>query len=208
MRSGDMGRRLFIVALTLLAVVAVSYPIWLQWPGSFLVVADPLEKADLIEVLGGGDPQRGVVAAKLFKDGWAPRLTTTGKDFADYVKDLNKSLTYAEIEAWYLTQNGVPPDKITVLNITTTTYEEAQEMRKFMQKNGYKTIIVVTTIYHTRRAGMVFRNVFKGSDLKVIMQPAEGGGYNADHWWTRKNDLAFVKLEYIKMIIYFWQDKI
>lgn len=208
MKSGKFCRRLVIALLILLAVFALSSPLWFPKLGSFLVVADPLEKADLIEVLGGGDPQRAIVGAKLFKDGWAPRVVTTGEQIPDYIEGIGEKITEAELTGKFLSINGVPPRFITVLNVATSTFEEAKELRNFMEKNRHKSIIVVTTIYHTRRARMVFRKAFNGSGLSVIVRPAEGGKFSVDRWWTREEDMIFVNNEYIKLIMYLVQRKI
>ena len=206
--SGNFCRRFVIALLLLTAAVAVSSPVWFPRLGSFLVVADPLEKADIIEVLGGGDPQRAIVGAKLFKDGWAPRVVTTGELVPDYIEGLGEKITQAELTGKFLSLNGVPPRHITVLNVATSTFEEAEELRKFMEKNNMKSAIVVTSIFHTRRARMVFRKAFAGSSLKAIVRPAEGGKFTVDHWWTREEDMIFVNNEYVKLVLYLVKGKI
>src|SRR5213592_1555582 len=58
---------------------------------TFLVVSDPLHKADAMEILGGGEPGRARKAAELYHEGWAPRIfitnaehTTTKDVLGDY----------------------------------------------------------------------------------------------------------------------------
>jgi len=47
---------------------------WLHSVGAYLVVEDVLEPASAIVVLGGRAPLRTLEAARLYKDGWAPRI--------------------------------------------------------------------------------------------------------------------------------------
>jgi len=208
MRSGRLCRWFVIALLLVSAAVVLSSPVWFPALGYLLVVDDPLEKADLIEVLGDGDPQRGVEGAKLFKEGWAPRMVTTGGLIPACAEGLGDKYTNADLTAKILSIHGVPPRDITVLHVATSTFEEAEALRKFMENSGYKSVIVVTSIYHTRRARMVFRKAFKGTNLKIIMRPAEGGKFRLDHWWTREDDMIFVNNEYVKMILYLVQGKI
>ena len=59
---------LILAPLLLLAVFALSRL------GAWLVVEDPLEKADAIFVLGGTRYERPLEAVDLYKAGWAPRI--------------------------------------------------------------------------------------------------------------------------------------
>ena len=62
--------RLAALAAVLLVVAAVAAPRL----GAWLVVEDPLQKADAIFVLGGTMFERPLEAVDLYHEGWAPRL--------------------------------------------------------------------------------------------------------------------------------------
>jgi uncharacterized SAM-binding protein YcdF (DUF218 family) len=194
--------RIILVLLLFGVGVGLTYRIWFPRLGSFLVVADPLEKADVISVLGGGDPQRAIVAAKLYREKWADGLVTTGNMVPDFIEAMGEKTTFAELSAKLASLNGVPPRHITVINEGTSTFEEAEALKSFMEHSHYKSMIVVTSIYHTRRARLVYRKIFKGSGVKIIMRPATGGKLSLDRWWTREEDLIFVNNEYVKLILY------
>lgn len=204
-------KKLIIAALwpfIFLAVMAASIPIWFPLLGTWLVVSEPLEKAGAIVPLGGGDPQRFKVAAQLFKEDWAPRVITTGSLVPDYMEDMPERKTFAQLGAEFVANYGVPPDKIDPINEGTSTFDEAQAVRKFCEENKIKGIIVVTSIFHTRRSRAVYRKVFEGSGIKFIMYAAEGGRFTTDKWWTREDDLVFVNSEWIKFALYLVQGKI
>ena len=63
---------LFIVAALLLVVALV-----LSQLGTWLVVSDALEKADVIVVLSGPVPFRAIEGARLYTEGWAPEVWLT-----------------------------------------------------------------------------------------------------------------------------------
>ncbi len=53
--------------------------------GAWLVVADPLQKADAIVVLGGTMYERPMEAVELYKEGWASRIYLV-RQIADWAK--------------------------------------------------------------------------------------------------------------------------
>lgn len=200
--------KIIIAMSAFVLMVILAIPLWVPGMGSFLVVEDELEKTDVIVILGGGDPQRAKVAAQLFKDGWAKKLITTGELIPDVLEALDKPLTHAEVSARIASREGVPPRHIMVIEKGTSTFEEAEALKKFMKANEFKGMIVVTSIYHTRRSRAVFRKFFKGSGIKVIFRPARGGKFKVEKWWTREDDLIFVNNEYVKLIMYLLQGKL
>jgi len=193
--------------LALSAVAALS-PLWFPRLGYYLVVSDPLKKSDAIVSLGGGDPQRCVVAAGLYKQKWADEIITTGNVQPDYAEVLGRELTFARLAKTLLVKNGVPEDDVIVLNEGTSTYEEAVALKEYCSAHDLKRLIIVTTIYHTRRTRGVFRKVFDDSGVEIIVRPATGGKYAAEGWWTREEDLIFVNNEWVKLGLYFLRGKI
>ncbi len=68
-----MKRFLRRSAIVLAPILLVSLFL-LRGLGSWLVVQDPLAKADAIFVLGGTRFERPLEAVELYKAGWAPRI--------------------------------------------------------------------------------------------------------------------------------------
>ncbi len=70
--------RIFIyLGLGVIGICVLAYlvhPIVLRSVGAYLVVEDVLEPASAILVLSGRAPLRALEAARLYKDGWAPRI--------------------------------------------------------------------------------------------------------------------------------------
>jgi len=202
----------FIICLTwpilILAATVASLPIWFPHLGYFLVVADPLKRSDAIVALGGGDMRRYIVAAKLYQEKWAPVVISTGDLVPDYIEALGEKLTFAELGAKLLIKDGVPLQSVVIINKGTSTFEEAAAVKEYSQRNKFQRIIVVTSIYHTRRARAVYRKMFANSGIEIITRSAEGGQFHAGRWWTREDDLVFVNSEWVKLFLYKFQGKI
>ncbi len=97
--------------------------------GSWLVVQDPLEKADGILILGGTMYERQLEAVELFKEGWAPRLFLL-REIADWgevelIKRGFKYLSVVDAQIDAMERLGVPRDRITVLDPANSTAQEA-----------------------------------------------------------------------------------
>src|SRR5271157_6178236 len=70
-------RRMPRILLGLVGVVFLSALIFLLGIGRWLVLEDPLEKAQAIVVLSGRMPIRAMEAAKLYREGYAPKVWLT-----------------------------------------------------------------------------------------------------------------------------------
>jgi uncharacterized SAM-binding protein YcdF (DUF218 family) len=210
MKNGKR-RRFFLCLMwpfVVLMGIAAASPLWFPQLGYYLVVSDPLKRSDAIVALGGGDPQRIIVATRLYQEKWAPIIIASGDLTPDYVEALGEKLTYAELGAKLIIGKGVPPENVVIIKRGTSTFEEAIGVKEYAQEKKFRQIIVVTSIYHTRRTRAVYRKIFGGSGIEVIIRPAEGGKFSTDRWWTREDDLVFVNSEWVKLILYKVQGKI
>ena len=132
-----------IVVLTVLAVLLMFL---LRYAGSFLVVNNP-EHSDVIVVLGGGNNDlRYWNGVRLMQEGYAPRLIldvfSKGETFGNMDVDLARDFV-----------TRTTPGKSTVCSLAdNSTYEEAKSLGQCLAGSGAKSILVVTSNYHTRRA--------------------------------------------------------
>ena len=63
--------------------------------------------------------------------------------------------------------------------------------------------MLVTSNFHTRRTRLVFRRVFKGTGIELMVQAAPPDDwFNPDRWWTRRMDSRNLFLEYQKLLFY------
>jgi len=128
----------------LLAVVLVFTPAG-DWLGDALIDVDELtDKADYIVVLGGHN-ERGVEAANLYRQGWAPKIIVTST--------LRDATTLAEIVKAY----GVPGQDILIDSAPTRTADHARTVAQVPGADkDTDRFIVLTSPYHTSRAKACF----------------------------------------------------
>ncbi len=72
------ARRTLAGLMLTFALALTFYPAWLPLVAQALIVDEPLQKADAIVVLGGGTGDREATGARLFAEGYAPLMMTTG----------------------------------------------------------------------------------------------------------------------------------
>ncbi len=175
--------------------------------GNFLVVSDSLDKADVIEVLSA-QTVRYQKAAELFSQGWAPRIVITKGVYPHRVEQL-KLYGISELESYekaaaILRFLKIPESEIEIIDgYNKSTADEARKLRRYMLDQGLKRLIVVTSNFHTRRSRLLFRMVFKGTGITILVQAAPPDyEFDPEKWWTRRKDSKTLLWEYQKLIFY------
>lgn len=112
---------------------------------------------DTIVVLGGHPSVRCPAAVELWQAGRAPCITIVGGRLTDGVP------TEVRKSAAVLHSLGMPGDAVRpVLDPAPGTWEEASVVARLAQDNAWTSIVVVTSPYHCRRAGQMFRRLLPG----------------------------------------------
>jgi uncharacterized SAM-binding protein YcdF (DUF218 family) len=164
--------------------------------GDHLIVQDQLAKADVILVLAGDDNgERVDEGVKLFKQGYAPYMLMSGGPLA-------WKLGYAQWMKKQAVENGIPPEKILLQSSSESTLDDALLSLPIVKAHHFRSMILVTSPQHTRRAARVFKKVFGPEAIRVIVRPAEKSKYHPDRWWTRHEDTSQVVWEYVSMLFY------
>jgi uncharacterized SAM-binding protein YcdF (DUF218 family) len=172
-------------------------------------VSAPLQQADAIAVLSGAAAykERTRHAAELFKAGRARRIVLTNDNYkGGYSQAEERNPFYYELETAELVRLGVPKDRIdVVLEPVDGTFAETKVLLRHAESNGLKSILVVTSAYHSRRTWWTFRKVFKGSSLVVGIEPVPPGRQTPppSTWWMYVRGWKVVPPEYPK-IAYYW----
>jgi uncharacterized SAM-binding protein YcdF (DUF218 family) len=187
----------WILRATALAVV-ILLGLWFYAPiltalGSFLVKAAPPQKADIIVVLAGdGFGHRILKAGELVKEGWAPVALVDGPNgnYGRFECDL--AIPFA-VEAGY-------PESYFLHGEFNghSTAEEARFVAEKLQSMGVKRVLVVTSNYHTRRAGKIFHRAMPG--LTVLMVAAPDENFKPNGWWRNREARKTFVLEWEKTI--------
>ncbi len=164
-----------------------------------MIIADPLLKSDAVVVLSGGLGEREDEAIRIYQDKQAEYIVFThpereGGGWKSHLMDMKLHAMGA----------GVP---ITGLLVTdehgNSTYEEAKEIRRYLEPMKFKSILVVTDPFHTFRTRLIFREVFKGSSIQVRVRPVRGHWYRSTTWWMSKAGWQMTVEEYFKVAAFF-----
>ena len=185
--------------LLLVTTLVLGQPLWLPPIGRFLVVADPLQPADAVVVLGGGGPRRVAGGVELFREGLATWFVVTNNS----VNMPGVRADYAELMRTEALWQGIPEESILVAKpLARTTYEEALALRDLLEQRGWTSLIVVTDAFHTRRAAWTFQDVFRGTGARIVVQPSSKSWYNPETWWQDDDSLRETWTEYLKLVLY------
>jgi uncharacterized SAM-binding protein YcdF (DUF218 family) len=192
-----------LVTVTGVFIVVIVCAIFaFRHAGRWLIHEDPLSHADVILVLSGGMPYRAEEAAKVYREGYAPEIWLT-HPVSPAAELRNLGVHYESDEdynAEVLTRLGVPSSAIHVLpNEIVDTEQELEEAVRQMKKEGKSTIIIVTSLEHTRRAGTLWHKLF-GAKPKTIVHGASEDPFDADHWWRNTRDSLAVAREYLGLL--------
>ena len=193
---------LFAAALFFLRVTILSAV------GNFLVVSDPLAKSDAIAILGGNGASRAAEAAKLFGEGWAPRILISREGYPFKAQEWKHygitRLEESDVAALVLKNLGVSDHSVVLLDgYNENTLDEVRNYRAYLESTGQRSVIVVTSNFHSRRSRLTFRRVFRGTGIRVIVHPAPANfEYAPEYWWRRRISRRTAYLEYQKLIFY------
>lgn len=185
--------KLFIGLALLSALLYLGHGFLLEKAGRCLYYKDELKPADVIVVLAGEETERVEHGVKLFKEGWArkDRVILAGGP-------LVWQYTWASLMQEQAVYLGIPKKAILLEDKSRTTEEDARFTKEILNKHGYKSCILVTSPYHSRRATKVFRQIM-GNEIRIISAPSESW-FRFDEWWMRKRDRARVLDEYSKFL--------
>jgi uncharacterized SAM-binding protein YcdF (DUF218 family) len=190
---------LLIVAWTILAWAAARV----------LVVRSELPRADALVVLAGSSTyvERTHRAAQLFAQGVSSRIVLTNDNLSGgWSASQERNSLFVELAAEELKRQGVPAENIEIVpGAVTSTYDEITRVREYSDKHGLRSILVVTSAYHSRRAWWTLRHVFRGSDVAIGLETAGPGGQSPwpATWWWHRVGWQMVPVEYAK-IGYYW----
>jgi uncharacterized SAM-binding protein YcdF (DUF218 family) len=173
MGLGIVGLLLLVAAVFLLGV------------GRWLVVEDPLEKAQAILVLSGGMPMRAREAAKLYREGYAPKVWLT--------HSTEPGATLAAMSIFYISEDaydvqvlmheGVPSDAISLLQpAIVNTADEISAASVALTQEKRSAVIIVTSKVHTRRTRILWQRL-AASRGKAIVRAASDDPFQPRRWW-------------------------
>jgi uncharacterized SAM-binding protein YcdF (DUF218 family) len=183
----------WLVPLALVAVCLAAYPVWLRALGNFLVKADPPFPAEMIVVLAGDRyGYRIVKAGELVRQGFAPEVLVSGPEGLYGLHECDLAIPFAKKQgypaAWFI---PLPHD-------ADSTVQEARVVVQELRRRQVRRFMVVTSDYHTRRAGRVYRSLAPPAQVRIVAAPDRF--FRADSWWRTRQGRKLLVLEWQKTL--------
>ncbi len=199
----------WVLFLLFIAYVLISYyhaPI-LTRLGRYLVVEHQITKADLIVCLMGRPVERGLTSADVYKKGLSSYIFVgREKPPAGNSILVKKGVHYPEerdLLIMMLKGLGVPRSAcITGDSFIEGTLGEAKVVREIARKRGFRSLIIVTSPTHTRRAWLIYRKIFEKDRTKIMLMPSRYSDFKAEDWWKTREYVRDVIIEYQKLLYY------
>ncbi len=185
-RNSECGGALISVIVLAAVLVLCALLYWARHPimrfaGESWVVDAPAAHADALLLLGDDNfyADRATHAAELIRHGVAPVVVASGRR-------LRPSAGVVELQEHDLIERGVPKDKIIRFpHDADSTKEEAVALARFCADRHFRSVIVVTSNYHARRARYIFDKVFPVT-ISVSVAGAHDGDFDPENWWEKR----------------------
>jgi len=183
-RPGPVAAVLLVVVLGLAGLGLTDLPA--RW----LMLEDPRTRVDAAVILAGDpDYERTQAGAELVRSGTAHLLVLTGGEPGP--GDSAESLRVKAL-AW-----GVPGERIRLETVSRGTRESLLAVAPILRQENVRTVALVTSPYHQRRAFLLARRVLP--DLEVFNCPARPSSWSPRAWWRESRSRRIVISEYAKI---------
>jgi hypothetical protein len=165
-----------------------------------LIGSDPLPSHAEVAVVLDGTPEgvaaRFDTAMNLLKEGRVEHVMVSvgkvnvwGKWFPDMVEDYIKGTYGQEIAS-----------RVTLCQMNTdSTQEEALALRGCLRERDWRSVLVVTSDYHTRRTRHIWRKTYDSS-YAISVYGVKDGDFDAESWWRSRHYAKTWLLETSKLV--------
>ena len=198
------GLVVFIFAI----LIAFSHEYLLKKTGQFLVYEHSPQKADVIVVLNGRDTERSLAAVDLYNQGFANLIViahgSKQPGSEEFWKRVGRNFDRKKFFQKTVEAMGVPPHAFQMIGDgVTSTYDEAKVTKHFLTQNHYRSILLVTSKWHSRRAYLTFKTALKDiQGSRIMVYPSKYDAFDPQRWWKSQRDIEIVISEYLKLFLY------
>ncbi len=193
----------------LLALVVVygllfhTNAIW--WAAEPLRLQAPPQPAEAIVVFaggvgesgraGGGLQERLRTAVDLYRGGHAPSMILS----SGFVYGFKE----AELMRALAIDQGVPADRIAIEDRATNTFENVRFTAAILKQRGWRSILLVSSPYHMRRASLVWAKV--APEVTVIPTPPAQAQFYEHTRGASLDQIRGLLQEYAAIVVYWWR---
>jgi uncharacterized SAM-binding protein YcdF (DUF218 family) len=198
-REARFARAILLISVVGLVVFAAIIFLGI---GRWLVVEDPLDKAQAIVVLGGRIPMRAKEAARLYNAGYSPQVwLTRANEPAASLQEMHIAYIGEDFyNSRVLMHDGVPSNAIHVLEPPIdNTADEVRAIAAELEREKGAAVIIVTTKVHTRRVRTLWKKL-SGGRGRAIVRAASTDSFAPEHWWRTTGDSLDVVREVLGLL--------
>lgn len=177
-----------------------------------LCVGGPPREAGVIFVFAGR-PERKRYGLALWKRGFAPTLVlSVGRfEWRRFVElglpqdgglvDLVER-TPPEERQFFVVLDGAGARAFRVRARGLGTWNEAEALAEFLRREGHRSVLVVSSAIHLRRAVMTLRALAGGIRIDATAVPEHESSIARDGWWREPRARRAVLWEAVKLLLY------
>lgn len=200
-----MKRKKIKFFLFLFLVLVLARFLVMPYMGPWLVKDDELQPADAMVMLMGSVSDRVLEVFHVYESGYAQLVILPEPGRMNTVLQHKYGIAIpinADIAHDALLELGVQHEHIIVLPWgTSSTKDEAVAVRTHLENNSnIRSVILVTSAPHSRRAFMIFRREFRKLDheVQLISRPSRYSSFQARGWYRNRESTKAVFNEYMK----------
>jgi hypothetical protein len=163
-----------------------------------LIVVDPLPPSAIIDavyILGGCQSSLEEKFKEYYHNGICKRILILSRPgITEYSGPLGRNLTNNEWAVLKLKKLGVSEKNIEPIDIGQGffgTLTEAKSISMLIKKRGYKSLMLITSPYHTKRVKVSFTSMLKDTGIILCVRGSE-----------EKFSFSELVVEFIKLKIY------
>jgi uncharacterized SAM-binding protein YcdF (DUF218 family) len=146
----------------------------------------------ILVLAGDSRGNRIMKAAELVKQGYASNALISGPDG-------NYGFYECDLAIPFAVKAGFPDAYFLHLeNTARSTRDEARIAAVELRRLGAHRVLIVTSDYHTRRAGKIYRE--EVPDLDIHMVAAPDMYFTADGWWHNREGRKTLFFEWAKTL--------
>jgi uncharacterized SAM-binding protein YcdF (DUF218 family) len=158
---------------------------------------DDCQAVDAIVAISGGDTSaRTAQAIDLYKHDWAQVLVFSGAAQDTSGPSNAEAMKRQAIDA------GVPAADVLLDETSQTTKQNADNTVSLFTSRGIHSVILVTSAYHQRRAGLEFGQRAKNL-IKIINHPIRTDDQWSPWWWLTPTGWWLALSELFKILVFY-----
>lgn len=187
----DAPRQRSYWKLWLGGILTVFALCFLRWGGYLLVARNPLpDRVDAAVVLQGsmpGEKARIATAMTMLQRGSAQRVAFSVPKESYWGEEI-APIARTYLEKAYGADLASKVDFCETSGDVSSAGQEAEALSACIQQHGWKTIALVTSNYHSRRVGMIWRKTLPQHDpsIQLSVNGIADPDYQPRGWWRHR----------------------